>query len=791
MKIREISCKQFAGIRDKSLSFEDGINVVYGKNETGKSTMVNLLSRTLFQNAKIDSRTDKTFKELYFPGKIKDSNISGDFIDGKVTLEAAGETYIIEKEWGAEAHHELSAPVGRIRDREKIDEILKEVLVYGEGVYTDLLLSSQRNSDISLEALLDVSKKTDAKQEITDVVTKAFAESDGISIDMVAQAIDKKIEEIEGSHWNYEECIPQKRSSRWASGLGEILKAYYDYEDKKSILEQIATLEREADRAIDVFRCEDEKLKETQAHFDDFNAYAGKLKEQSTYKNRAGSLEQELKRYEMTLKEWPEMEEKLKKAISLKKEKEDRDALDRYNNVKILHDAVMEAEKAIEGKICPTLEELKCVKTSIKEMDSCINKLSGINISAKLRMLSGNDVEITSVRTGEKLDIEEGNVHIEEAVNILIPGIMEIQLSPADIDADILNEKIRVLGTTVDSIYKKYGVNSVEELETLAEKYTYMKKILETEQQKFENSLGSETYDSIKDKAEKLPAVIREKAEIEEDITSLTEKGSLESFIAGKEALINRNEDEYTGINGLKEKINCVMSELDGIKDCLKDLDDIPKEYRELSDWTEYLEELNEKVKVAQKDKEDALACKTAAVSRLEAYAEKLEGDPEADVEEAGRKFEELKELLVQWKHIKEVFLQKKAEMSGNPMEDIAERFTHYLDLITGGKVVSEFPRQDKLDMNIYSSNRLMDYGKLSEGTKETVSIAFRLAVLEHLFPNGDGVAVFDDPFNNMDAERMAAACKLVKEFAKRHQVIFLTCKEEYGELLGGKLIRI
>ena len=75
MKIREISCKQFAGIRDKSLSFEDGINVVYGKNETGKSTMVNLLSRTLFQNAKIDSRTDKTFKELYFPGKIKDSNI--------------------------------------------------------------------------------------------------------------------------------------------------------------------------------------------------------------------------------------------------------------------------------------------------------------------------------------------------------------------------------------------------------------------------------------------------------------------------------------------------------------------------------------------------------------------------------------------------------------------------------------------------------------------------------------------------------------------------------------------
>ena len=61
MKIKNISCTQFAGIRYRDVSLADGINVIYGKNESGKSTVVNLISRTLFQNAKLDRRSDKEF----------------------------------------------------------------------------------------------------------------------------------------------------------------------------------------------------------------------------------------------------------------------------------------------------------------------------------------------------------------------------------------------------------------------------------------------------------------------------------------------------------------------------------------------------------------------------------------------------------------------------------------------------------------------------------------------------------------------------------------------------------
>ena len=48
MKIKNVSCEQFAGIRDRNVSFTDGINVVYGKNESGKSNVLEGISKIRF-----------------------------------------------------------------------------------------------------------------------------------------------------------------------------------------------------------------------------------------------------------------------------------------------------------------------------------------------------------------------------------------------------------------------------------------------------------------------------------------------------------------------------------------------------------------------------------------------------------------------------------------------------------------------------------------------------------------------------------------------------------------------
>ncbi|MBR5004987.1 MAG: AAA family ATPase, partial [Erysipelotrichaceae bacterium] len=145
MKIRNVSCRQFAGVRNQNVAFTDGINVVFGKNESGKSTLVNLLSRTLFQDAKLSKsrKSDKEFSELYFPSKKK-NGIAGDFVDGTVEFETSDGQYALYKEWGTQGRVQLSTPDGEFRDPGKINELMKDVLVYGEGVYTDLLMTSQQ-----------------------------------------------------------------------------------------------------------------------------------------------------------------------------------------------------------------------------------------------------------------------------------------------------------------------------------------------------------------------------------------------------------------------------------------------------------------------------------------------------------------------------------------------------------------------------------------------------------------------------------------------------------------------
>ncbi len=792
MKIQQISCTQFAGIRNKSISLTDGLNVIYGKNESGKSTLVNLLSRTLFQNARIDGRKDKEFRELYFPGAKRGSSVAGDFADGSILFTSEKGVYTLSKEWGQDARCTLSTPEGVIRDPKKIEEALREVLLYGEGVYGELLFSSQRNADLSLAAMLDAARKTDAKQEIMEAVTIAFAESDGISVDSIEAAIQGKIEELAGKHWDVANGLPLRKAGagRWTKELGKVLAAYYQWQDAKAVLEEIVRLEAAADQAAIEYSRQNDSAQAAESAYESFQRFAGRLQDQQDLKKAMARINDDLEKYREAVERWPRMIKGLAQSRALQQQRDNRMRLDMYETLK----ATAEEKQQLKAKLvdisCPEPTELQVVKTAQRNLTHWENQLCGMNVQAAIEMFGGQQIEMTSLRTGQKLDLAGCNGRITEAVRLEVPGVMTMELSPVDVDAKAIEGQIGEARAAISDILSKYQVSSVEELEALAGNVAEDKAKLALVEAKLIAALGETSFAELEQSVAMITAPVAEKDVIDREIYQLLGGKDLDKTIIATDARIEAYTSQYGSVEALQEQITEARCELAKMQDALAAGEEIPADFQEITNPEQYLAMLKQEVTTKRQRREEALTAKTAAGSKLEHYLETVTVAPAANLEKAERDFREQQALLDCWLHIAAVFADQKEVLTDNPMQDIAERFAHYLGVVSGGKVVSDFPEKDKLAMEIYSDNQVLDYGKLSEGTKETVSLAFRLAVLDHLFPEG-GVIVFDDPFANMDADRTGAAWQLIRDAAQRHQVLFFTCREDYPEESAANLIQI
>lgn len=793
MKIKNVSCAQFAGIRNCNIDLTDGINVIYGKNESGKSTFVNLIGQTLFRTAKLNKRMDKDFLESFIPSIKKGSGSGGSSADGKITFETEKGIYTLTKEWGEAPRCVLDAPDDVIRDDTKIEAAVKEVLVYGKGVYANMLFASQRNADVSLKTILDASGTDETKRELTDAISRAFSESDGISVDAVEQAIKANIEKIVGDHWDIDKEKPEtarNSSQRWTRGIGEIMKAYYAMEDAEKVLSEMAELEKAASSAAADYILKDDNFHAAEAAYNDFQAYASHLTLHRTHGKEAERLSHDISKAEDALAKWPVYVQNAQRAKVLETELENRTIKDAYDIAKSLYNKAAELKTQAAAMSCPEEEEISAVKNAQKRAATLENKLHGMNLNAAIKMLNGNQIEIRSIRTGEAINFSD-SVVIEEAVNIIIPGIMEMTLSPTNIDVASVSRQITEQKAIISSILTKYKVQSLEELETLRKLFTDIQNEISKVENHLEIKLEGRTLDVLETAVNTISANPRDNTAIMADIVALCGNKDIKAFRIASEHDLKVYEGEYGSIEKLKEKNANLKAELEKVKKQISAMEDIPAEFKNIEDPESHLRFLQETLKTSRETRDRSFENRAGAESRLEAFNETCSDDPKGDAEKARRAFEEQKELLAHWRHIEDVFIKEKNNIKDNPLVDLTKNFADYLKVISGGRVVSEFPDADKLNLNIYSSDRLIDYGKLSEGTKETVFLAFRLAVLDHLFPEGGGIAILDDPFANMDAERTAQSVELVKACAKRHQVIFLTCKEEYCSMLGGSQIKI
>ena len=180
MIINKINIISFAGLKDKVIDLEDKVNLIYGENEKGKSTIQNFIRIWLY------GMSSKRSKDLKSNDRVRFSPVDGDKIRGELHITHNDRKYVIRRSFGATRKDDLSeildAETGEVIKDIPKDEPGKYFLNVNSATFTKTLFINQ----------LGVAISKDKEEDIIDRAANLLdSDSENISI-------QKSLEKLEG-----------------------------------------------------------------------------------------------------------------------------------------------------------------------------------------------------------------------------------------------------------------------------------------------------------------------------------------------------------------------------------------------------------------------------------------------------------------------------------------------------------------------------------------------------------------------------------------------------------------
>lgn len=250
----------------------------------------------------------------------------------------------------------------------------------------------------------------------------------------------------------------------------------------------------------------------------------------------------------------------------------------------------------------------------------------------------------------------------------------------------------------------------------------------------------------------------------------------------GKEAGVDFGEDLAAGISQLQMKATEYRMAKKAYEEAVKKREQFEQEHnmKELSavEKCPYsLDELNSMIHDVDERSEDVREAIDQYHHQLEDLQEQLDVRDEKEQQLAiCRQEQEEEQKQYQILQLTGEFLQNaKDQFSARYLGPIENGFGKYYTLLTG-HAKKDWMVDANIEVQMKEQGEMRETKWLSAGYQDLLGVCMRLALVDAMYPEEKPFLVLDDPFVNLDEEKMARGNELLGRISEEYQILYFTC---------------
>jgi DNA repair protein SbcC/Rad50 len=809
MKLLSIRLHPFGGTDNRTCTLHDGINVMEGPNEFGKSTLSHAVWHALFTPTSLTPVNLRNTMGRWYPKP------GGDHARVTIRFQADGQIWTLQKTWGAGTSSSLQAEGSAgIADPAKVQAQLNTLLRRNEATWRHVLFTGQAQLTATMEHLRANAGKVD---EVQNFLAGAAAIPGDIPPDKLSAALDARIAQHFG-RWDIPSNGPQSGrgiENPWANGVGSLLASWYAMSKISRDLEQVIRHEQ----SVDDINAKILGLAGDMSSDDDFVRTGRTLRDglgkRAGLDERCQRLTGELRLLKEIMTAWPgaaqviqgketELTGVTKDLESLEAELLNARKRNQAEQTRVAHGLLAKAKEEWQ-RAANQLSESKAVPPELlaeigkleKEIDRLRIQIAAQKLTAKLESAASLSVKIQR-GTGEPETI---TLTPSATWEDLADGIFRMEYQDLKLSVESGTGDVNALFTALDSARLRHA----EILKTIGHESLAAAQFADNEHQKL--IAGEKTKKALHQAALQGRSEEQWAAEMAA-LADLPETRSVEVLEKEKTARLGRRAALDLEIRQEREKIakwttdhldldtltDKFLSKSAEDKQARQDLAGLPALPDGFASIPEYLELLRKK-ETARELREQTLGTLKLEQATLTGAAPEITAEElRADLEIKQREFERQQATGKSLLRIQSKLQQVIAERGiADPMQGLSAAVSNHFRHLTGG-------RYQKVTLDGTTPSRVsgaltLETALLSQGTLGSLALATRLALSELYLKDMDGFFLLDDPFTDMDSTRRAAAIQAIGTFAENHQVLFFTCHPEHASelqsLAGAKSLQM